>query len=258
MAIITLTTDLGTRDHYLGSVKGLIYSMAPNTTVVDISHDIRPYHIGEAAFILRNAYHYFPKGTYHLISVDSDPSQKNDIIMVQYKEHFFVGHDNGIISLITDSEAGKIIKLNVTAEEEMIFPLLNVMARAVCKLARKQSEYEIGKPVKEMRRSSVLHPIIEQSVIRGTVIYIDNFGNAITNISKKQFNRFGENPEVTVHCSGKYRVDKISKHYKDVSEGEILCLFGSSGLLEIAMNNGDVSKLANITLNSKIIVEFSR
>ena len=256
MAIITLTTDFGSKDYYVAAVKGYIHSQVPSVQVIDISHAIAPFNISEAAFILRNSYQNFPAHSIHIISVESDSETNSEYVLVQYKNQYLISKNNGVISLITDGKADKIIKLHVQSEEDHLFPVKNIMAKAACGLARKTSEYELGTLVKELKTVTSLNPMLEPNIIRGTIIYIDNFGNAITNISKSHFERYDESLKPTIQISPRQKATKIDKLYSDVPEGELVCLFGNTGLLEVAINKGNAGQLLSLQAKGKIFIEF--
>jgi S-adenosylmethionine hydrolase len=256
MAIITITSDMGTKDPHLGSVKGFIYNQLPNIQIVDITHEITPFNIAEAAYIIRNCYLDFPPKTIHIIAVDSDSDDNKDILLIHYKNQYLIARDNGIISLIIEGQPDKIIRLHKKTTGDSIFPLKDVMAKAACSLSKNLNEYDLGNHVKDYRSISTLNPILENEMIRGTIIYIDNYGNAITNIRKSHLERFGPDRAVRVHFSKKHGLEKISENYSDVEVGEAVCLFGSSGLFEVAINKGNAAQLLGLQLKNIVLIEF--
>lgn len=256
MALITLTTDLGKRDFYVPVVKGYIYSNIPGVTLVDITHLIKPFNISEAAYILKNTYKSFPDNSIHLINIESNIETNDDYILVSFEKQFFIAKNNGLISLITEGQADKIIKLDAPEQEDRIFPLKSVLAKAACKLAKDFKFKNLGTEIQEMHIISAVKPLLETEMIRGMIVYIDNYGNAISNISRSHFNRYDKNKQAIIYFSRKEQVDTISVHYSDVAEGDALCLFGSSGLLEIAINKGNASRLIGLQEKSRILVEF--
>ncbi|MBL6964356.1 MAG: SAM-dependent chlorinase/fluorinase [Bacteroidetes bacterium] len=257
MALITLTTDLGLRDYYIPVVKGYIYSYLPDVTLVDITHQVKPFNMAEAAYILKNAYKNFPDKSIHLINIESNTESNDDYILVEFEKHFFIAKNNGLISLITDGQADQIIKLEIDKKENRVFPLKSILAQAACKLAKDFKITSLGSEIAEMHMISAVKPLLEQDMIRGMIVYIDNYGNAISNISRSHFSRYGKDKQAIVYFSRKEKVESISSHYSDVAEGDALCLFGSSGLLEIAINKGDASKLIGLQEKSRVLVEFS-
>jgi S-adenosylmethionine hydrolase len=256
MAIITLTSDMGQRDPHLGSVKGFILSQLPNIQIIDITHQVSPFNIAEAAFIVRNCYLDFPPKTIHVIGVDSHSDENKDILLVSYKNQYIIARDNGIISLIIEGQPEKIIKLHKKTNTETVFPLKDIMAKAACSLSKNTNEYDLGSYVKDFNSITTLNPILENEIIRGTVIYIDNYGNAITNIRKSHLERYRTDSALNIHFSKRLVLTKISENYSDVPDGEAVCLFGSSGLFEVAINKGNASQLLGLQLKSMVLIEF--
>jgi S-adenosyl-L-methionine hydrolase (adenosine-forming) len=164
--------------------------------------------------------------------------------------------DNGLIPLIIDNTPDKIIRLNKKSNEDLLFPLKNIMARAACRLAVSRNEYDLGLASKEIYTVTTLNPMLERDIIRGTILYIDNYGNAITNIRKSHLERYDPDKKTAISFGRRISVNKISELYSDVPEGEVVCLFGSGGLLEIAINKGSAAQLLGLQLKNAILIEF--
>lgn len=256
MNIITLTTDLGLKDPYAAAVKGFLLSNIPDSTIVDITHLVSPFNVSEAAYILRNAYSEFPDKTIHLINVDSNNPGNGNYIAVKFQRQYFIGADNGVISLITDGQADEISVIDTEHQRQKLFPLKNIIAPAAVRLSKKFNMSSVGKASAEFTMISSLNAVVEQNMIRGMVIYIDNYGNAVTNISRKIFDRFNGFKRIKVEFRGGDYLDNIVSLYSDVCEGDALCLFNSGGLLEIAINKGNASKLLGLQLKNTVLVEF--
>lgn len=252
MGIITLTTDSGYKDFYVAVIKGTVLQQLPSIQIIDINHQITPFDIQQSAFVLGNAYHAFPKGTVHFLGVSASPGWQQPLIAMEADGHFFVGGDNGIFSLM-NIRPTKIVTLTKGADQRSG----TVLANAACHLALGKPIEELG-PVKEsLYERSMFRPVSEPDVLRGTVIYIDNFGNVISNISKEVFEqtRAGRKFQINLKKSD-YILDSISRSYNDVPEGEKLALFGNSGNLEISINKGNASGLLNLRLNDPLRIEF--
>lgn len=257
MGIITLTTDLGSKDFYQAALKGSLLSALPSVNIVDITHEVPSFNISYAAFVLKNAFPYFPKNTVHLIGIDSVYSEHNKYIALKYKDHYFVGADNGIFSLLFDDQPEEIVELNIMQDLKYLhFPLVDIFVKAATFLAKGGKLSDIGLPVEELERKMLLHPVIEQDIIRGSVIYIDNFSNVITNITKELFTKRQRNRDFTLYFRKSETINQLSWHYNEVPEGEKLCLFGISNHLEIAINKGKASGLLGLHLGDIIRVEF--
>ncbi|MHB1178354.1 MAG: SAM hydrolase/SAM-dependent halogenase family protein [Daejeonella sp.] len=257
MAIITLTTDLGYKDFYQAALKGSILSQLPNANIVDISHDISAFNIPQAAFILRNAFHYFPKRTVHLIGIDSVFNEKTRYLALKYREHYFVGSDNGIFSLLFEDEPSEIVELNIMQDLKYLhFPLSDIFPKAASHLAKGGKLSDIGIAVAGVEDKMTIQPVIERDIIRGSVIYIDSFQNIITNITKELFTKVQMNRDFTLFFKRNESISHLSWHYNEVPEGEKLCLFGISNHLEIAINKGNASGLLGLHLGDIVRIEF--
>lgn len=260
MGIITLTTDLGSLDSYLASVKGAIYSQIESIKIVDISNDIEPFNIQQAAYILRNCFKDFPKGTIHIISIDDELSISNEHLAVKAYDHYFIGADNGLFSLLfNEIKPQKIVKLNVSLTTDcMTFAAKNIFVVAACHIYRGGTMELIGTILHDFEvKKMELKAVLEKDTIRGSVIYIDNYGNAITNIKKEEFEKtekgrsfkilFGREDEM---------ISQLSQKYTDVPVAEKLALFGENNQLQIAINKGVASKLLGLKLHEIIRIEF--
>ena len=264
MAIITLTTDMGTRDHYVAAVKGAIYSQLEEAKIVDISHHLARFDIAQCAFMLRNSYKEFPKGTVHIIGVDPEASVDRGHMLIECDGHYFIGADNGIFSILFDMIPENIFELNISQDsDDLTFPVKDVFAKAACHLARGGTPEIIGVRKSSVQQKQMYRPIVEESVIRGTVIYIDSYGNVITNITKSLFQQVRKGRSFTIlFRSSAYAITKISRKYSQVPEGEKIALFGSSEHLEIAINKGvegaggGANKLFGLKIYDTVTIEF--
>lgn len=257
MAIITLTTDLGQNDHYLGAVKGSIYSLYPEANVVDISHNVGSFNISEGAFILKNCFYRFPKGTVHVLGINPHLKADSDFVAVFYKEHYFIGANNGSLSLIFEHQPERIFQLDLKREDNHeSFPLADVLVKAAAHLAKGGTLEFIGKSIDELKELFAPTPFTQLNQIRGAIAYVDKYGNALTNIHEDLFNSFGKGRSFTLELGKWYKIIAISKLYSDVPEGENLAIFSSSRLLEIAIKEGSASELMGLSYGSGIIIEF--
>ncbi|KHJ38386.1 adenosyl-chloride synthase [Pedobacter glucosidilyticus] len=257
MAIITLTTDLGYKDFYQAALKGSILSTLPDVNIIDITHEIQAFNISRAAFILKNCFNYFPKGTVHLIGIDTVYSEDNKYLAIKYKGHYFVGSDNGIFSLIFDETPEEIVEINIMQDLKFLhFPLADIFVKAACHLAKGGKLAEIGIPTASIEQRMHLHPVIEKDMIKGSVIFIDSFQNVVTNVSKDLFTKVQKGRNFTLSFKRNETINQLSWHYNEVPEGEKLCLFGISNHLEIAINKGKASGLLGLHINDMIRIEF--
>lgn len=258
MAIITLTTDLGLKDYYIAAVKGTILKELPDTTIIDITHEIPSFDLQKTALIVKNCYLDFPKGTIHIIGVNSESDVDTPHVAIQHNEHYFIGADNGMFSLIFDTLPDKVVDLTLSQDTDRItFPTKDVFVKAACHIARGGTLEVIGKVKQEIAVRSMFRAVSENNIIKGMAIYIDHYGNALINITESMIKEFGRGRPFTIFFrSAEYSINKISNSYNDVPDGERVALYSSSGYLEIAMNKGNASKLFGINQGDVIRIEF--
>ncbi len=256
MAIITLTTDLGLRDHYVAVLKGKILSYSPQTTIVDISHEIPPYDIQQASFVLKNSYSFFPERTVHLVSIHGENKASLKCVAIEYKKHFFIGLDNGLFSLIFDDYPDRISEIARDVASVSTFIARDILAQASTSLAGGTAINSIGKQLNSLETKTFLRPPDNEFIMKGNVVYVDRFGNAIINISKERFERIRANRDFSIHFKKNDEFHALNNTYSDVAEGEKTCLFNSSGYLEIAINKGNASELLGLHVDDMIQIEF--
>lgn len=258
MGIITLTTDLGHRDFYQAALKGSILTLLPEVRLIDISHEIPSFNIQHAAFIIQNAYHYFPKNTVHLIGIDTVFQEGCRYIAMQYNGHYFVGADNGIFSIILgENKPDQLVEIEIMQDLRFLhFPLADILVKAACHIANDLPITDLGSSIESSLQKVTLSPIVESNSIKGHVAYIDSFGNVISNISKDLFNEVQKGRNFVLQFKRNETIDKMSWHYNEVAEGEKLCLFGISNYLEIAINKGNASQLLGLYQDEMVMIEF--
>lgn len=256
MPIITLTSDLGERDHYVAAVKGNLLRQQPGISIIDISHQVTPFDIFQAAFVLQNAYRHFPGQTIHLVSVESSARSDDRILLLHHDDHYFIGYDNGLFSLVFQERPKEIYELAMEHVSHPTFLFRDVMVQAAIRLVEGQRPQELGEQLTQISEKEPLKPVITDHAIRGNIIYFDRYGNAMTNIRESLFESIGENRKFTLFFKRNESLDAISTHYNSVPEGEKLCLFNTSGYLEIAINKGDAAKLFGLNIGDIVQMEF--
>lgn len=259
MPVITLTSDWNNQDFYVAAVKGRILSANPSVQIVDITHKIKAFNTSQAAFVLRNSYRAFPKGSIHLIFVNSEAEDNNSYLLVKSEDgHYFIGNDNGVFSLILGGKSEWIIRLK-PPEKDLIesFSSLEIFTSYASKIINQIKPEELGTKVEKYMEKIPLRATIEENAITGSVIFIDSYENAITNISKDLFDRISKGRKFNIFVQSKhYKISLLNNKYSEVPSGELLALFNSLNLLEIAINNGNAAQLLNLDLSSTIRVEF--
>lgn len=255
MSIITIISDWNSNDYYSASIKGSILNKWPEAKIVDISNQVPAFNIAQAAFQLKFSYLHFPKGSVHIIAVNSETSENRPYVAVKANGHFFVGNDNGIFGLLLDDEPEEVVALKNT--DAGPFPELVVFADAATAIAKSGNLADIGTKYAGLYRQVPMLPAIEESVINGSVVYIDSYKNAITNITSELFERIGKGRPFEIYVqSNHYKIKRINRSYSESSLGEMLALFNSIDLLEIAINRGKAADLLNLSLNSPIRIKF--
>ena len=275
MAIITLTTDFGEKDHFAGATKGAIYSELEEIRIVDISHSVSPFNISEAAYIIQNAYSSFPKGTIHIIGIDSELNPENKHIAVKLDDHYFICANNGIMSMIcAEIVPEKIVEINIHDKVETNFPVLDIFVKVACHIARGGTLEVIGKVINTIKPIKNLVPFVndEKNQIIGSVIYIDNYGNVVTNIKRNFFETIQKTRDYEISARN-HKFDKIHNKFSDIInfeieeskrnvEGKGLVVFNSSGYLEIAVYKsncttvGGASTLMGLKTMDTVTVNF--
>lgn len=275
MSLITLTTDFGLKDHFVGAVKGAIYTELPEATIVDISHDISPFNIAETAYIVKNAYRSFPEGSIHIIGVDSELNDETNHIALKLDNHYFICPNNGVISVIaSEFRPEKIVEINIHDRVESSFPVLDVFVKVACHLKRGGTLEVIGKEISDYKKITDLQPVIstDGNKITGSVIYIDNYGNAITNIDRKLFDRIGRGRTFEL-LADRYPFKMIYEKYSDIidynvpigqrhHDGSRMAIFNSANLIEIAIfrssieTYGGASSLLGLKYRDQLTITF--
>lgn len=256
MGIVTLISDWGLKDYYTAAVKGAIYKHIPDVKIVDITHEINPFDVDEAAYVLKNAYKNFPDGTVHIIGVNTEESLNHPHAVAYYKKQYFIGTDNGIFSLIFDEKPEKAIVLDISQESDhFTFSGRDRFVKAATHLLSGGKMEELGTENLKMTEMIHFEPVINQNMIRGMVVHIDTYENLITNISEKLFRETVRKKPFEISLRSA-KVKSIHHAYGDVRPSEVVALFASNGMLEIAINKGNAASLLGVEKKHPVIVEI--
>jgi len=264
---------MGLNDHYVASLKGTILCSLEDAKIIDVSHSVRPFDVAEAAYHVRSCYKDFPKGTVHVIGVDSEPvinfggTDGSFPAIMFFEGHYFVSNDNGFFGAFLGEkrpEAFWRIEDVLSNEKLFTFPTKNVLLTAALLILNNEDPNAFAQASKSYKSALTPTAITETNLIKGYVIHIDNYGNAITNISRELFNQFGENTPFIIYFKKKdYYIDVISGAYNEVPQGEKVAIFNANNLLEIAINRGanrstgGAEHLFGLRVNDMIRVEFT-
>jgi S-adenosylmethionine hydrolase len=256
MAIITFTSDFGLRDHYVASVKAKIFNFNPNIQVIDISHLVEHYNIAHASFILNAVYRDFPKGTVHLVGVSRNTEVVERYLAAKVEDHYFVCADNGLISLLTEKTPMCVEILN-DKNNHKPFPEKNILAFAAVSLASGKNLYDLGPqiPYASVKKYTPRKLKITNEKIEGSVIHVDHYGNAITNISKSVFEEALKKRRFEIRINVE-TFNQLNTYYYDSQMGRLTIFFNDLGLLEIAMVEGSAEKLLRLKYDTLIEINF--
>lgn len=283
--VITLLTDFGNQDAYVGIMKGVIAGINPFANIVDICHSIPPQDVFNGAYLLYTSYKYFPRKTIHVAVVDPGVGSRRDVVCVETKDYFFLVPDNGILSFIVQEERPKSI-IRVTNSKYFLpspsntFHGRDVFAPVAAHLSLGVKPQQLGIKINQLEQLDIPKPVQKKAGrVEGQIIYIDRFGNLITNITKEYLVKGtgGQKPEVrsmkpdafekiskekilskydTIETTiGKKRIVGLSKTYTDAKPGEPLVLIGSAGFLEVSINQGNAQKYFKVDKGNKVIIK---
>ncbi len=252
MPVITLTTEWRPDDIYTGIIKGRLCTLCPGVTVIDNAFGITPFDISHAAFIVRNTFVNYPKGSIHIICVHSEAEKPLKHLIVRARDHYFIGTDNGIFSLILNSNPDEVVAIETKDSTDE----LEIFAAAAAGINEGRSLAQLGSPPESVSELIPLRATIDKEVIIGSVIFIDSYGNAISNITREIFLRIFDKRKYRIAVqSTKNYTEKISVSYSDVPVGDLLARFNSIDLLEISINGADISELLSLEVGSSVRIE---
>jgi len=258
VALVTLTSDWKNDDFYVGAIKGVLYSSIPRVNVVDITHKIDSYKFTQAAFIIRNSFLHFPEGTIHIVSINSEITETYAPVCIKIRGQYFIGTASGIFSLIFSEKPERIVRIH---EREgwynSSFPDLTLYAKAAAHIATGGDISDLGNDYVDEARHIQLMPVYDEYEISGSIIYIDSYSNIFTNITRRRFEQVCRNRRYTISFkSESYKIQKLSNTYNEVEVADMLALFNSLDLLEIAMRNARLSELVGLRINDPVIIKF--
>ena len=275
MSIITLTTDFGTKDHFVAKIKGAIISDTPEVAVVDITHQISPFNIMETAYVIENSYKHFPEKTIHIIGVDSEKTPENTHLVIKLNGQYFICADNGILSIVCNNiNPDEIFEINIHNKIESENSAIKTFTKIACHLAKGGEPEVIGKRIKKIKSVKSINPFIndDKNQIIGAVLYIDNYGNVVTNIKQAFFKETAKGRKFEISVRN-HKFNKIFNSYSEIvdftideekrsNEGRALALFNSSKYLEIAiyksnpLNVGTASSLLGLKIYDSVTINF--
>lgn len=254
MSIITLCTDFGYEDSYVATMKGVILNINPRATIVDITHNIVSHNIAISAFVVNSYYKYFPKGTIHMVVVDPGVGGKRRNIIVKTKNYLFIGPDNGVFTYILFDQPFECYEIKMRKEVSKTFYGRDVFAPVSARLSLKWDRSVIGKRINDPTRIPIPAPVIKTNSISGEVIYIDHFGNLITNIPGNMVSeQYGINKTINILVKG-IKIKGIKETYEQCEHSLPCAIINSFNLLEIAINSGSAHEKFGVERGDKVKV----
>ena len=275
MSIITLTTDYGNKDYSVSELKAKIYNEISDVRIVDVSHNISPFNLTEAAYIIKSAYRHFPKGSIHIIGIESDLTPENAHIAMKFDDNYFIGADNGIFSMIIgDFKADSVVEINIHKNYNYTITANDVFVKIATHISREGKLEVIGKKIDSIKEIKDIKPVVsnDNNQIIGSVIYIDNYGNVVTNITQNIFDKIAKSRPFTIYARN-VKFDRIYNTYSDAidysiskdkreEDGKKIALFNNLGYLELSIYKsnpstvGSASTLFGLGYRDQISVHF--
>jgi S-adenosyl-L-methionine hydrolase (adenosine-forming) len=242
MPIITLTSDIGQQDFLIGAIKGQIYSVMPTTNVVDITHYLPQDNFAHAAYICKNAFKFFPSDSFHLVLLNTFDTNSNHFVLAKINGQCIICPDNGIISMIAAEMPNELVTIPII-NARTLTEITQLIVHAIAAITSGKSMKEVGTAGLAILEKSMLRPMIGNDWMEGQILFIDNFENAIINITQAEFENERKGRGFKIIFKRNEIVDKISDNYTAVNEGESLAWFNSAGYLELSINKGNVAGL---------------
>lgn len=256
MAIVSLTTDFGIKDHYVAILKASILSRYQEVTFVDISHAVDSHDIVQGAFYLSNSYKHFPENAIHVAAVYNYYQSDFRLLVFKKEGQYFIGPDNGIFSLMfedfTSTQVHEVNMQSLPPDQS----LHQILAHVVACISHGLGLEEIGPAAENLKRKMGIQPVVTKNQIRATIIHIDHFENVVINLSQEQFEKVRQGREFEMYYKQHDPITMISKSYGSVDIGDVLCIFNSSGYLEISLNMGKASSMLGLHKNETVQINF--
>lgn len=261
-SMITLTTDFGIEDAYVGSMKGVILSINPRVRLIDIAHQLPAHHILRAAFLLREVCPRFPQGTIHVAVIDPGVGGQRRPVLLKIEDRFYVGPDNGIFGLLLEDFA--LQGAWWLDNREFFLPSVSqtfhgrdIFAPVAAHLTAGIPPASFGPPLTDPKRQPFPPHNEERTELRGQVVWVDGFGNCITNLARKVISRWARGASYVIQAASK-RIERISTSYESIPRGEALALFNSMGFLEIACNQARADRTLGLAEGDPVVLEKAR
>jgi len=258
---VTLTTDFGTNDHFVGALKGVILEIVPEAQIVDISHAVQPFDVLDGALTISQAYSYFPSSTVHLVVVDPGVGTARRPIIAVSDKYYFVAPDNGVLSLVYAQEERMHVR-HISSDHYFLQPVSNtfhardIFAPVAAYLAKQVDSHKFGDEIQDFTRFAAPKPkVVDGNRMRAVILKVDRFGNLITNITPKDAPMlFGADPAPFKLVVGNREITEIRTIYAEGAAGEVFGIMGSMGFLEIAANRGNAAQITGVGKGNEVSI----
>lgn len=259
--VITLTTDFGTSDSLVGSMKGVILSIQPDAEIIDITHKVMPYDLLDGALAIGTAYKFFPPRTVHVVVVDPGVGTERRPLLVTAGQHYFVAPDNGVLSMVYQNEESLTVR-HITAEHYFLQPVSStfhgrdIFSPVAAWLSKNGQSNSFGEEITDFVRFNLPKPKAAGNGVKGVVLRADNFGNLLTNFREEDL------PQVLAGSNFKMRVgtaeiSRLAQTFGNGAPNEPILILGSSGFFEVAVNRGSAAKAVGANRGAEVSVEFA-
>ena len=261
--IITLTTDFGLKDHFVGVIKGVILNINPEADLVDITHDIPPHDVLQAAFTLKQAYAYFPSGTIHVVVVDPGVGTHRRVLAASSEKGYFLAPDNGVLSFLYAENAINDTR-EITADHYWLKPRTgtfdgrDIFAPVAAWMSKGVSISALGETIRDAIKIDIPQPaLIQPGVWKCKILAVDHFGNLISNLTRENFTACVEHGEQKRFAFrvGDQTISKVSMSYAEGQPNEVLAIFGSAGLIEFCVNQGSAAAVTSLQAGKDVLLK---
>ena len=259
-AIITLTTDYGTNDHLVGTLKGVILKINPDVTIVDITHNVTPFDLLDGALAIGSAYSYFPPKTIHVVVVDPGVGTERRPLLVSAQNQYFVSPDNGVLSVIYEREAEGLVVRHANVEHYYLQPVSktfhgrDVFAPVASWLSKSWQTASMGDEISDYKRFTIPRPKEADGAVKGAVLRADTFGNLITNFRAEDLPESARNGGAIRLQVGTHQITRMVDTFAQGNNGEPIAYVGSSGYIEIAVNKANAARTLNLGRGAPVIL----
>jgi S-adenosylmethionine hydrolase len=259
-AIITLTTDYGTNDHLVGTLKGVILKINPEATIVDITHHVTPYDLLDGALAIGSAFAYFPPRTIHLVVIDPGVGTDRRPILATADNQYFIAPDNGVLSLVYESDPNVVVR-HASAEHYYLQPVSktfhgrDVFAPVAAWLSKGWQTSAMGEEIQDYKRFGLPKPKATDGVVKGVVMRVDSFGNLVTNFRQEDLPEEARQAGKVNFQIGSHSVSRLVDTFALGNAGEPIAYFGSSGYIEVAVNKGNAAKTLGLGRGAAVTLQ---